>query len=229
MSKSKRGRNLKGWRTNRSDAGMGKLRIIGGKWRGRLVDYSGDPVTRPMKDNIREAVFNLVGGWVKGKTVFDLFAGTGAIGLEAMSRGAAFAYFVERHFPTVKIIQQNIDSLESSLKEVTDVNASDTFFWVRKFTKQSSFPENPWLVFCCPPYDFYVQRKEDIHTMLTSLMPLAPAQSIFVVESDDRFDPANLPQPTNNPHAADSDWVVREYSPAKVAVLKFGSQAQLDH
>ena len=99
MPRYKRGRNLNDWNTNRADAGLGKLRIVGGKFRGRQIEYSGDPVTRPMKDNIREALFNLVGGWVKEKIVFDLFAGTGAMALEALSRGATKAFLIERHIP----------------------------------------------------------------------------------------------------------------------------------
>ena len=55
------------------------LRIIGGKFRGRLLQYAGDPRTRPMKDQVREAVFNLVGPSVVGKDVIDLFAGTGGL------------------------------------------------------------------------------------------------------------------------------------------------------
>ncbi len=60
------------------------LRIIGGVHRGRKLEYSGDPRTRPMKDRVREAVFNLLGPDVAGKYVIDLFAGTGALGLEAL-------------------------------------------------------------------------------------------------------------------------------------------------
>ena len=65
------------------------VRIIGGRFRGRKILYSGDPRTRPMKDRVREAVFNLLGTAVRGKHALDLFAGTGALGLEALSRGAA--------------------------------------------------------------------------------------------------------------------------------------------
>lgn len=211
MTQNKRGRHLKNWNSNKAQAPQGKLRIIGGTFRGRVIDYSGDPVTRPMKDNIREALFNLVGGWVKGKAVFDLFAGTGAIGLEAISRGASGATMIERHFPTVKIIEQNIQTLD--VAAAAQVHASDTFFWVRKFVKDpTNQPSEPWMVFCCPPYDFFVERTEEVMTMLGSLIALAPAESIFVVESDRRFDPAQLPN-------AD-DWVIREYSPAVIATLK---------
>lgn len=222
MARSKRGRNLKDWKTNRAEAGAGKLRIIGGEYRGRLIEYSGDPLTRPMKDNTREALFNLIGGWVVGKTIFDLFAGTGAIGLESLSRGAESAIFVERHFPTVKIIEQNIESLGPEVADKVSVNASDTFFWVRGFVKQEDRPQNPWMVFCCPPYDFFVDRQEDVLTMLDSLIRVAPPESIFVVESDHRFNEALLPGITND-STADGvpTWEMRRYPPAHVSVLKF--------
>ncbi len=211
MPRFKRGKNLSKWNSNRAEAGIGKLRIVGGKFRGRLIDYSGDPVTRPMKDNIREALFNLVGGWVKGKIVFDLFAGTGAMGLEALSRGAARCFFVERHIPTVRLIQENVLALDQDLPP--EVNSSDTYFWVRQFLKKpDQYPSEPWVVFCCPPYDFYVERKEDVLTMVGDLLKVAPEGSIFVVESDGRFDPAELPDPNS--------WVVRKYAPALVAVRR---------
>src|SRR5919199_1250279 len=82
-----------------ADAVVG-LRIIGGTLRGRKIKYSGDVRTRPMKDRVREAVFNLLGPQVSGSHAIDLFAGTGALGFEAISRGALRATFIERHYPT---------------------------------------------------------------------------------------------------------------------------------
>ena len=76
-----------------SDPGSGTVRIIGGLHGGRILRCSGDPRTRPMKDRVREAVFNLIGTEVKGTHVVDLFAGTGALGLEASCRGALSATF----------------------------------------------------------------------------------------------------------------------------------------
>lgn len=211
MAQHKRGRNLKNWKSNQAQPAAGKLRIIGGTFRGRMIEYSGDRITRPMKDNIREALFNLVGGWAKGKAVFDLFAGTGAIGLEAISRGANQAIMIERHFPTVKIIEQNAATLEVSSK--CDVHASDTFFWVRKFIANPEIhPTEPWMVFCCPPYDFFVDRTDDTTTMLETMISLAPAESILIVESDSRFDLTALPR--------HEEWEIREYSPAVISVLK---------
>ena len=211
MPRYKRGRNLNDWHTNRADAGRGKLRIVGGRFRGRQIEYSGDPVTRPMKDNIREAVFNLVGGWVKGKVVLDLFAGTGAMALEALSRGAVRAFLVERHIPTVRIIEQNVQSLDPSLP--AEVAGSDTFFWVRQFLKDAeNFPTEPWLIFCCPPYAFFEDRETEVLEMVANLIQVAPQESIFVVESDSRFSPKNLPDP--------DAWTVRKYAPALVSIYR---------
>jgi 16S rRNA (guanine966-N2)-methyltransferase len=166
-----------------------------------------------MKDNIREAVFNLIGGYIDGKFAFDLFGGTGAMGLEAISRGANEAVIVERHIPTVRIINENIQTL--GLEAVATVASGDTFFWGRQFIKQTdTWPAQPWVVLCCPPYDFYVQRWAELETLIQSMFDAAPQQSVFVVESDDRFDTRQLPQ-------AD-DWEVRQYAPARVAIYKKG-------
>src|SRR5262245_27839595 len=86
-------------------------RIIGGALRGRKLIYTGDPRTRPMKDRVREALFNRLSTSVRNKHAIDLFAGTGALGLEAMSRGASGATLVDRHFPTAELIRQNAASL----------------------------------------------------------------------------------------------------------------------
>lgn len=204
-------RQLQQWKTNRPPAGVGKLRIIGGKFRGRQIVYSGDPITRPMKDYTREALFNLVGGWVAGKACFDLFAGTGAVGIEALSRGATRAIFLERHFPSCRIIKQNIDSIDPGLS--TKVEAGDSFFWMRQFLNETgTWPSEPWVVFICPPYDLFDSNEEDLIEMIRLMQEAAPAGSLIVVESDSRFDIQRLPQ-------ADT-WEIREYSPAVISVLK---------
>jgi hypothetical protein len=70
----------------------------------------------------------------------------------------------------------------------------------------------PWLVFCSPPYAFYVERNEDMLELLGGLLRAAPAESIFVVEADDRFDFQTLPEPTT--------WDVRSYPPAVVGIRR---------
>ena len=106
--KTNRDRRAKGVKESDSQT---KLRIIGRRLGGRQIQYSGDQRTRPMKNRVREAMFNLVGPWVKGTYTIDLFAGTGAVGLESVSRGSVGATLVEKHFPTARIFQENVRSL----------------------------------------------------------------------------------------------------------------------
>lgn len=184
------------------------LRIIGGRFRGSLLSYHGDRKTRPMKDRTREAIFNLLGPSIKNKHAIDLFAGTGALGLEAISRGAASASFVERHIPTAQVIKKNIASLD--LHGCTEVVSCDTFFWAGHDLKVG---EIPWVVFCSPPYDFYVDRAGEMIKLINSIMQMAPDESSFVVESDDRFALETLPEFDR--------WDIRHYAPAIVAVCNF--------
>lgn len=192
------------------------LRIIGGELRGRPIRWSGaSDVTRPMKDNIREALFNLAGGWLKGRHVFDLFAGSGAIGIEALSRGARAATFIERHFPTADTIRGNLKDL--GIADRGDVISSDTFFWTRRFssaelTPEDQRPEGPWAVFCSPPYDLFLTRTGELLDIIRFFHKAAPPESVIVVESDSRFDWKQLPHP--------EEWRVKQYTPATIAIYR---------
>ncbi len=213
-TEKKRGTDIQAWRSNQPQAQPGKLRIVGGKFRGRQLDYSGDPRTRPMKDNIREALFNLIGGWIQGKHAFDLFAGTGAIGLEALSRGACHITLIERHFPTAKVLRDNIQYLQ--VEQETTIETANSFFWGRQFlAKPDQFPGQPWAVFCSPPYHFFKSRWSELHDLLNGLLQAAPPESLFVVESNELFDTTQLPQANR--------WNTRQYSPAQISVLRPGS------
>ena len=86
-----------------------------------------------MKDRVREAVFNLLGKAVRGKHAIDLFAGTGALGLEALSRGATGATFIEQHHPTAKAIRQSAADL--GVEATTEIVVANTFLWFRRRPK----------------------------------------------------------------------------------------------
>ena len=75
---------------------QGRIRIIAGTWRGRLIDIPDGTAVRPTPDRVRETVFNWLSAVVEGARCLDLFAGTGALGFEALSRGAAEAWLVEQ-------------------------------------------------------------------------------------------------------------------------------------
>ncbi|MBQ2621104.1 MAG: RsmD family RNA methyltransferase [Thermoguttaceae bacterium] len=187
------------------------LRIIGGTFRGRKLEYAGDMRVRPMKDRVRESVFNLVGTDVKGKFVLDLFGGTGAVCLEAISRGAVGGQIVEMHFPTAKTIKKNIETL--GLTDVVNLHTGNVFIWNKK---RDALPQDvPWAVFVCPPYEFFISRWDDLSELINSLLEQAPAGSLFVVESDQRFDWENVKALTPN-----SEWDIRAYPPAVVGLIK---------
>ena len=181
------------------------VRIIGGTFRGRKLEYSGDLRTRPMKDRVREALFNLLGYGVKGKLAIDLFAGTGALALEALSRGASRAFFIEQHRPTAQTIRRNSATL--GVEAIVEVTSADTFLWAKRLPDLGTLP---WVVFCSPPYEFYVARKDDMLQLLNHLIEMSPPDSLFAVEFDERFDFHELPE-------ADQ-WDVRPYPPAILGI-----------
>lgn len=160
-----------------------------------------------MKDRVREALFNLLGVSVRGTHAVDLFAGTGAIGLEALSRGAVRATFLEQHFPTAAVLRQNVATL--GVEDCCEVVTANTFLWV---SRHADFGVQPWAVFCSPPYDFYVDRRDEMLALISGLLAAAPEQSVMVVEADERFDFELLPQP--------DAWDVRRYPPAVLGVFR---------
>ncbi|MEX0936454.1 MAG: RsmD family RNA methyltransferase [Pirellulales bacterium] len=189
----------------RSGADESELRIIGGEFRARKLAYHGGAGTRPMKHRVREAIFNLLGPSAKGKHAIDLFAGTGALGLEALSRGSLSATFIERHIPTARTVRENVQSLQ--VEHRCEIATANAFIWARREPK---LPDVPWLVFCSPPYDYYLEKTDEVLAMLEGLAARAPQESIFVVEADMRFEVEKLPQP--------EQWDVRRYPPAVVAI-----------
>ncbi len=163
--------------------------------------------TRPMKHRVRQAAFNLIGPDVKGKHAIDLFAGSGALGIEAISRGAARATFVEQHVAAAAIIRENVRSLQ--VEQRVAVVEGSTFAWVRRELPET---DPPWLVFCTPPYDFYEGRRDAMIQMLDRLLQAAPPHSAFVVEADRRFAFDKLP--------CGEAWDVRRYPPAILGILR---------
>jgi 16S rRNA (guanine966-N2)-methyltransferase len=191
------------------DEAVALPRIVGGKFRGRRLSFDPTPNTRPMKDRVREALFNLIGPDVEGKHAIDLFAGTGALGFESLSRGAASATFVERHFPTADSIRKNAAAF--GLSPVTTVLPANVLLWPRRMP---NLPHEAWIVFCSPPWNLYAEQCDAVLALLNVLLDHAPQESIFVVEADEHFDLRRLPQP--------DDWFVREYPPAVLAILRKG-------
>lgn len=163
--------------------------------------------TRPMKHRVRQAAFNLIGPEVVEKHAIDLFAGSGALGIEAISRGAARATFVEQHVAAAAVIRENVRSLR--IEHRATIVKGSSFVWVRR---ERPAADRPWLVFCTPPYDLYQQQRDAMIQMLEQLVQTAPRHSTFVVESDRRFAFDCLP--------CGEAWDVRQYPPARLGILR---------
>ncbi len=142
----------------------------------------------------------------------------GRLGLEALSRGAASATFIERHVPSARIVEENIAEL--GVADRTAVKITSAFLWSKRdLASAADVPPGdlPWLVFCSPPYEFFVEREEEMLDLLRRIAECAPPASTLVVESDQRFDFAGL---ISNNRAA---WDVREYPPARVGIWRLPS------
>src|ERR1700676_4974780 len=87
------------------------MRIIAGTFRSRILKSLKGQALRPTSDRLRETLFNVLGGAVDGAQFLDVFAGTGAVGIEALSRGASEVVFVENHAPAAALIRRNLESL----------------------------------------------------------------------------------------------------------------------
>jgi 16S rRNA (guanine(966)-N(2))-methyltransferase RsmD len=123
------------------------MRIIAGEFKSRRLKTLLGAKTRPTSDKLRETLFNVLGAAVQGAVFADCYAGSGAVGLEALSRGAEFVYFLENHRPAVRVIEQNLKSL--GLEDGYSVLALDVCAGLRLLEQDGARLD---LVFLDPPY-----------------------------------------------------------------------------
>ncbi|MEL6336382.1 MAG: 16S rRNA (guanine(966)-N(2))-methyltransferase RsmD [Pseudomonadota bacterium] len=194
------------------------MRIVGGRFKGHGLAApgaagGGAAHLRPTADRVREALFNLLahgayGGAPEGCRVLDLFAGSGALGLEALSRGAVYAVFVDDHGPSRALIRRSVDALGL---------AGETKIWRRDATRLGPCRGAPYdLVFADPPYD----RPRLAGEALTAARDggwLAPG-ALAVVESAAAA-PAELPA-----------WLdrldTRRYGETEIAILRLNDEGE---
>jgi 16S rRNA (guanine966-N2)-methyltransferase len=122
------------------------VRIVAGEWRGRRIAAPKTGTVRPTADRVREAWMNIVQGAIPGARALDLFAGSGALGLEALSRGAAFVDFVEADVRTIRVLQANIDALGAGAR--CSVHRGDALQFAKRMQDRAPYD----LCFADPPY-----------------------------------------------------------------------------
>ncbi len=147
------------------------MRIIGGKHRARKLMRVGKTTTRESADMVKESIFNMIGGTLIGTTL-DLFAGSGAYGLEAISRGSNLAYFVDDDKDCVKTIKKNAETLGEQDHVIIELKTVEKF--LKGIDKALMFDQ----VFIDPPYDLNVY--EDVLILLERHLYV---DSIVVCES----------------------------------------------
>jgi 16S rRNA (guanine966-N2)-methyltransferase len=145
------------------------VRIVAGRFRGRRLVVPDDRRVRPTADRVREAWMSILGESLTGARVLDLFAGSGALGLEALSRGAVAATFVELNPPSLGALRENIAALE--LDPVTTVHRGDAL----RFTERLA-PHSFDVAFADPPYT------TDAAEQLVALFRQTPFAGILSVE-----------------------------------------------
>jgi 16S rRNA (guanine966-N2)-methyltransferase len=159
------------------------MRIIAGTWKGRTLAGPSGPGLRPTSDSLRETLFNILGPGVAGARVLDAFAGTGALGLEALSRGAAHATFVELEGRAVKILQENIRRCGAELLATIvrgDFGRVDLGGGASRFD----------LVCLDPPYDV-----KDLEAIVARAAPLVAEDGRLVLEHSRRRDSPETVEP----------------------------------
>ncbi len=130
------------------------MRIIGGEFKSRRIDFPKTKKTRPMTDKSKETVFNILGGLVFGKHVLDLFAGSGSLGLEALSRGALDVTFVDSADWAIRTIRKNLIQLD--LERRAHVVKAEALRGIDKFKKSGKYFS---LVFVDPPFNRGLVKK----------------------------------------------------------------------
>lgn len=155
------------------------MRIVAGSRRGHRIDAPKGLATRPTGDRVREAAFNLIGP-VDGTSVLDLYAGSGAMGLEALSRGADRAVFVEADRAACRTIERNLDRLRLTAAAVLCDDA------LRALGAEALAGRRYDLVLVDPPYEDWPELEP---RLARALPPVLVADGLLVVETAARVEP----------------------------------------
>src|SRR5262245_55469275 len=191
------------------------MRIIAGQRRGHKIDGpKSSASTKPTSDFVRESLFNILGDLVAGREAVDLFAGTGALGLEALSRGARRAIFVERDRENVGLILRNIATLR--YEDRASVRHADAYRWARSF--EPAEPQ-PLLIFLDPPYREFEIHPRFLNLMLKRLLEKLPPDSVIALEAGRILDDRILPD--------FEKWDIRRYGNTRIALRMLSASAPI--
>jgi 16S rRNA (guanine966-N2)-methyltransferase len=164
------------------------MRIIAGEFRSRTLLPPIGNITRPITDRVKQSVFDIVSPWLENAVVYDLFAGTGSLGLECLSRGATSATFFESDPSALDHLQKNIANL--AIQPRAKIITSDLFNW---FASAGEPTQRADVIFLDPPYAFLKDRPEDLKTLATQIAAKHLAPKGLIIFRHDAADTLNLP------------------------------------
>lgn len=163
-----------------SNSGTGYMRVIAGKFRSQPLDSPKGRTTRPTSDRLRETLFNVIAPHILDAVFADLFAGTGAVGIEAISRGARHVYFAETAKVPLETLRRNLDRLH--IREQATVDSSGTMPLLRRLMQQKVVLD---LIFLDPPYKDQLAYETVLRFLAEH--PILPAGALVIVEHSRRF------------------------------------------
>jgi 16S rRNA (guanine966-N2)-methyltransferase len=180
-----------------------QLRIVAGRLRGRKVSAVVHEDLRPTPQMVREALFSILGNAVPGRPFFDLFAGTGVHGMEAISRGGTEAVLVERDGKLAAAIDARLRQFGVTDKGI--VYKADVYRWAERWVP----PAGPVNLFLSPPFADLTERYAEFLRLVALLAEKAPVESCVCVQAEDGFPTEQLPG---------TDWDVRTYGRNVLAI-----------
>jgi 16S rRNA (guanine(966)-N(2))-methyltransferase RsmD len=177
------------------------VRVVAGRWGGRRLTSPKGTATRPTSDRVREAVFSILGGRVQDARVLDLFAGSGALGLEALSRGAAAVTFVDSAPAAIRAVEANLEALGGE----AEVRRGDALRFVRAAPGEARHYD---LVLLDPPYRLAARLGRE----LSEALPAVLAHDALVVSESDRRAPLPIDLPLKDERRY-GDTLIRIHGP----------------
>lgn len=180
-----------------------QLRIVAGNLRGRKIKTVVHDELRPTPVRVREALFSILGNAVPGRPFFDIFAGTGVHGLEAISRGASEAIFIERDAKLATAIDARLKEFE--VQKSGQVIRADVYRWAERWLP----PTMPLNLFLSPPFADLTERFDAFLGLVKLLADKAPAESCVCIQAEDGFPTEMLPG---------EGWDVRTYGRNVLAI-----------
>ena len=168
------------------------MRIIAGEFRGRkLLPPEGTDVTRPITDRVKQSLFDILAPRIEGARVYDLFAGTGSMGLECLSRGAAHATFLEADRSAVQRLKKNVAALGVAGR--TQVVPGDLYAWFASAANSHSRAGETGLVFLDPPYRHLKEQPDALRRLAKLIVLHHLSPSGVVMFRHDAADDLELP------------------------------------